>query len=125
MVAVFLASCLVGGQVLDDAVKALVGRPRPHIAPLVTATGSSFPSGHATAATTLFLGLAYVFTRRRGWQASIWIWATAVLATGLVALSRVYLGVHWPTDVMGGLALGGGWTAVCATAAATLGRLRT
>lgn len=123
-VPIFMASALIGGQVLDDIVKSLVVRPRPDISPLVQASGSSFPSGHATAGTTLCLGLAYVLTRRRDWGPSIWIWTAAACAAFLIGLSRVYLGVHWPTDVIGGLALGTGWTAVCATGTAALGGLR-
>jgi membrane protein DedA with SNARE-associated domain/membrane-associated phospholipid phosphatase len=121
-VSVFLGICLLGGQVLDDIVKSLVDRPRPDISALVQASGSSFPSGHATAGATLCLGLAYVFTRGRDWAPSIWIWTAGGLTAILIGLSRVYLGVHWPTDVIGGLALGSAWTAVCATAMAVLGR---
>ncbi|HZJ49769.1 MAG TPA: phosphatase PAP2 family protein [Actinomycetota bacterium] len=114
----FLALTLAGALGLDDVVKALVDRPRPSLHPLVHATGSSFPSDHATAAAALFGSIAFVLTRNRDWRSSVWIWAGALFLSLLVALSRVYLGVHWPTDVLGGLALGGFWTAVTATATA-------
>ncbi len=119
---VVLAASSAGGQLLDDVVKALVGRPRPNIHPLVDTSGSAFPSGHATAATALFLALAYVLTRERGWAASTWIWAGALFVAMLVGFSRVYLGAHWPTDVVGGFALGGGWTAIVASSTGALAR---
>jgi membrane protein DedA with SNARE-associated domain/membrane-associated phospholipid phosphatase len=113
----FLMITLAGALGLDDVVKALVGRPRPSLHPLVHVTGSSFPSGHATAAAALFGSIAFVLTRHRDWRVSVWIWAGAIFLSLLVACSRVYLGANWPTDVLGGLALGGFWTAVTATAA--------
>jgi membrane protein DedA with SNARE-associated domain/membrane-associated phospholipid phosphatase len=112
----FLALTLAGALALDDVVKALVHRPRPTLHPLLHVTGSSFPSCYATAAAALLGSVAFVLTRDRDWRASVWIWAGAVFLSILVALSRVYLGVEWPTDVLGGLALGGFWTAVTAIA---------
>jgi membrane protein DedA with SNARE-associated domain/membrane-associated phospholipid phosphatase len=113
---VFLVLTLGGAIGLDDIVEALVNRPGPRFHPLLPVTASSFPSGHATAAAALFGSLAFVMTRDRTWRASVWIWAAAAFGSFLVALSRVYLGVAWPTDVLGGLVLGGLWTAVSATA---------
>ncbi|MDQ3662692.1 MAG: bifunctional DedA family/phosphatase PAP2 family protein [Actinomycetota bacterium] len=113
---VFLATTMVGALVLDDVVKGLVGRPRPDFRPLVEAAGSSFPSGHATAAAATCAAVAYVITRHRSWRPSVTIWTVAAGFAVLIAFSRVYLGVHWPTDILGGLALGGFWTAVTATA---------
>ena len=114
----FLAVCMVGSLSLDNILKLVVGRPRPDLRPLVDVTGSSFPSGHATAAAALFTALAFVATRKRAWRSSVWIWTGAAVVALLVALSRVYLGVHWPTDVLAGLALGCFWTTVAATATA-------
>jgi len=114
----FLAATMVGGLALDDLAKALVGRPRPNLLPLVDAQGSSFPSGHATAAAALFGALAFVFTRGIRWHTAVQIWAAAVFCAVVVGLTRVYLGVHWPSDVLAGLALGGFWTATAATATA-------
>jgi membrane protein DedA with SNARE-associated domain/membrane-associated phospholipid phosphatase len=112
----FFATTLVGALVLDDVVKVLVDRPRPQLHPLVHAPGFSFPSGHATAAAATYAALAYVLTRNRSWAVSVWIWTAAGCVAAIVGFSRVYLGVHWPTDVLGGLTLGGLWTAVTATA---------
>ena len=113
---IFLATTMVGALVLDDVVKGLVDRPRPTFRPLVEAAGSSFPSGHATTAAALCAAVAYLVTRRRSWRPSVTIWTVAIGLAVLIAFSRVYLGIHWPTDTLGGLALGGFWTAVTATA---------
>lgn len=112
----FLLVTTVGAVGLDNVIKLLVQRPRPELHPLVRAAGSSFPSGHATAAAALCGGLAYLLTRHRSWKTSVRIWAIGVFASLLIGFSRVYLGVHWPTDVLAGLLLGGFWTAVTATA---------
>ncbi|MBA2427771.1 MAG: bifunctional DedA family/phosphatase PAP2 family protein [Actinobacteria bacterium] len=114
--AVFFMTTLYGVTLLDDAVKGLVGRPRPRFHPLVQALGSSFPSGHAAAAAGMCAALAYVATRHLSPRRSVPVWTVAVGVSLLVGFTRIYLGVHWPTDVLGGLALGGFWTAVTATA---------
>ncbi|MBA2273030.1 MAG: bifunctional DedA family/phosphatase PAP2 family protein [Actinobacteria bacterium] len=113
---IFLATTMAGALVLDDVVKRLVDRPRPHWRPLVEASGSSFPSGHATTAAATCAAIAYLLTRHRDWRPSVTIWTVAAGVAVLIAFSRVYLGVHWLTDILGGLALGGFWTAVTATA---------
>jgi undecaprenyl-diphosphatase len=116
----FMVTTAAGGLGLDDVVKWLVGRPRPNFRPVIEATGWAFPSGHATAAAALCGALAYLLTRNRPWRDSVWIWTAALFVSLMVGLSRVYLGVHWPTDVLGGLLLGGFWTAVTATATSLL-----
>lgn len=114
--AAFLLATLIGALVLDDAIKFFVGRPRPNLSPLVHATGFSFPSGHALAATAMCAALAYVLSRRAGWRTGVWIWAAALFLSSLVAATRVYLGVHWPTDVIGGMILGAFWVAFVSSA---------
>lgn len=101
-----------GAELLFNLVKSLVGRPRPEIQPLIAAPGFSFPSGHTMSATVLFGALAYLLTRGRGAKTSVWIWMGAATAACLVALSRVYLGAHWFTDVLGALFLGTFWLIV-------------
>jgi undecaprenyl-diphosphatase len=92
---------------LEFVVKAVVGRDRPEFERLVDGTGPSFPSGHVMAAVALWGLMPLVvslYTRRR----AIW-WASVVIAGGLIvaiAASRVYLGVHWFSDVTGGLVVG-------------------
>lgn len=112
----FLAATFIGAIGLDNLMKWIVNRPRPDIHPVIEVGGSSFPSGHAAAAAALFCAAAYVSTRDMHWRKASWIWAGALFAIFVVGFTRVYLGVHWPTDVAAGYALGGFWTAVTATA---------
>ncbi len=117
----FLSATVVGAIALDNIVKFLVDRPRPDFRPLVHPFGSSFPSGHAVAAAALCGSIAFIITRRTTWRTAVWIWAAAIFLALVVALSRVYLGAHWPTDVIAGLTLGAFWTTLTATATRYLG----
>ena len=89
-------------------------RPRPDLVEHLThATSSSFPSGHATLSATAYLTLGLLMAqahRRRRVKGLILLGAVAV--TVLVGVSRVYLGVHWPTDVFAGWCLGAAWAAL-------------
>jgi membrane protein DedA with SNARE-associated domain/membrane-associated phospholipid phosphatase len=116
----FLAVTVGGAIGLYELIKVLVERPRPAIAPLIDVGGWSFPSGHATASAAVFAAVAYVLTRQTSWKAGVVFWTVAIFAAGLVAFSRVYLGVHWPTDAVAGLTLGALWTVVTATAVKVL-----
>jgi membrane protein DedA with SNARE-associated domain/membrane-associated phospholipid phosphatase len=120
----FFSATLVGALALDDVIKFLVGRPRPALGQLVEVSGSSFPSGHATAAAAMCAALAYVLTRRSGWRLAVWVWAAAMVVASLVAVSRVYLGVHWLTDVAGGMMLGVFWVAFTSSGLTLLGETR-
>ena len=116
--AILFAASVVGGGLLEVILKAVYERPRPDLVPpWVRATSWSFPSGHATLATAFFGGLAAVVfhvTRRQGLRIAAVI--LAAVAAGSVALSRVYLGVHWISDVAAGVLVGLFWVVVCATA---------
>lgn len=112
----FVSATMGGAIALDNVVKFLVGRPRPDFHPLVHPFGSSFPSGHSVAVAALCGSIAFMVTHRMKWRSAVWVWAGAVFLALLVAVSRVYLGAHWPTDAIGGLVLGSFWTAVTATA---------
>jgi membrane protein DedA with SNARE-associated domain len=122
--AAFFSATLVGALALDDVVKFLVGRPRPTSSQLVEVSGSAFPSGHATAAAAMCAALAYTLTRRSGWRRAVWIWAAALVVASLVAVSRVYLGVHWLTDVGGGMVLGVFWVAFTSSGLTLWGEVR-
>jgi membrane-associated phospholipid phosphatase len=112
-----LAVTLFGAMLLNTAAKHAVARPRPAAAWMaVSASGFAFPSGHATESTAVYGLLATLFaktgTRRRaklGWL------TIGLLIPFLVGVSRVYLGVHWPTDVLAGWALGSAWLAIVLT----------
>ena len=122
--AAFFSATLVGALALDDVVKFLVGRPRPTTSQLVEVSGSAFPSGHASAAAAMCAALAYALTRRSGWRRAVWIWAAALAVASLVAVSRVYLGVHWLTDVGGGMVLGVFWVAFTSSGLTLWGEVR-
>ena len=108
---------VVGGQFLvANVLKAIVDRARPNFDQLTGFSGSSFPSGHAVAAAACLAAFALVIGRRRSLRVRAILAGLAVgLATG-IACCRVMLGVHWLTDVLGGLALGWAWFALCSIA---------
>ena len=99
-----------GSAALPSVVKLIVARPRPMIEHLTHLTSLSFPSEHTTQAAAIYLAIASLLTQGRP---AIWrhtaLAAAIVIAIG-VALSRVFLGVHYPTDVTAGLLLGWLWT---------------
>ncbi len=109
-----LAASTIGTALSVSLVKALVDRSRPPIGDhLVNAIGAAFPSGHAAQSVACYAALAWVvtgLTRSRSIRAGAWSIA-AVIALG-VGWSRVYLGVHWPSDVVGGWSLAGAWLAL-------------
>ena len=112
--ALLVGGAVGSGAILSALLKLGFDRPRPDlIAHLSHAYSSSFPSGHAmlSAVTYLTLGvlLARAHERRR---TKIIVMTYGVTLTVLIGLSRIYLGVHWPTDVMAGWALGAAWAAV-------------
>jgi undecaprenyl-diphosphatase len=105
-----VALSLAGAMLLSDVVKLLVSRPRPPVEHLQTVTGSSFPSGHATQASAFWFSL--VLALASAGVAPLVTRVAAGLALVLVvavALSRVYLGVHYPGDVLAGVLFGTSW----------------
>jgi membrane-associated phospholipid phosphatase len=113
-----------GGLILNAAVKQLFQRARPHFDdPLLSLTSYSFPSGH-TAGATVFYGFLTVLllahVRQRRWRVAII--AGAICMVTLVALSRIYLGVHYPSDVIGAIFEGLIWLALCLSAVRVLWR---
>ena len=108
---------LVGGQfLLSNSIKFLVHRARPDIDRLTGFAGTSFPSGHSTAAAATLAGIALILTRNKPRRVKIVGAAIAAGLAAMVASTRVLLGVHWFTDVLAGLLLGWGWFAVCSIA---------
>ena len=108
--ALAVALSLGGARLIFDWVKLLVSRPRPPVEHLQAVTGSSFPSGHATQASAFWFSLVFVLPAA-GASAKLTRVAAgvALVIVLLVAASRVYLGVHYPSDVVAGMLLGTGW----------------
>lgn len=121
-----LAVTMGGGELLNLALKQLFQRPRPEFAhPTALASGYSFPSGHTMAA-TLFYGwlAAWVVSRVAAWRWRVLAPLLACLIVTLVALSRIYLGLHYLSDVMAAEAAGLMWLAIGLTGVETLRRYR-
>jgi len=103
------------GELLNTAMKHLFNRPRPTIVPHLRAVYStSFPSGHAMESAIVYLTLGAILMRAAESRVTkIYILGLAVLLTVLVGVTRVYLGVHYPTDVIAGWIVGFFWASVC------------
>ena len=110
---VFVAS--VGGWLLNDLLKELFARPRPEVVPHLRRVMSlSFPSGHALTSAAVFLTLGALLMRvAQSRLAKFYCMFIAMLATLLVGATRVYLGVHYPTDVLAGWLIGTSWALFC------------
>jgi undecaprenyl-diphosphatase len=109
--AALVLSAMVSGSALVSLTKGLFGRARPDLAfAELTVSGLSFPSGHASMSALAFLTMgALIAATRRRTRERIYILLVAGLLTLLVGISRVTLGVHWATDVIGGWAFGAAW----------------
>jgi membrane-associated phospholipid phosphatase len=112
----FMVTVVVGQNLIANTVKALVERERPPVPHLASSSGFSFPSGHTAAAAATWAAVVLVLGRGRPFRSKAWLGAGAAAVVVAVAASRVLLGVHWLTDVIGGAALGFGWFVVCSVA---------
>jgi undecaprenyl-diphosphatase len=105
----------ISGEIVNTAMKHAFMRPRPTVVPhLRDAVSTSFPSGHAMDSAVIYLTLGAMLMRvaeRR--LTKVYCLAVALVLTLLVGVSRVYLGVHYPTDVVGGWILGFAWASLC------------
>jgi len=111
MAALQLAVSCVGGLVLTILLKGWVDRVRPiEVSHVIEVSGFSYPSGHSFSAAAFYTTLAIVVGQRtKSHRVRVLLGAIAVLVIGLVALSRQYLGVHYPSDTIAGLGLGVAW----------------
>jgi undecaprenyl-diphosphatase len=122
--ALFITASVVGGTVLSSLLKNLFERSRPDVVPhLMEATSASFPSGHSMLAMVTYLTLGTVLAEVHAHhRIKVYILTWAVFLSLLVGWSRVFLGVHWPTDVLGGWCLGSAWALGCGVVAVALQR---
>jgi undecaprenyl-diphosphatase len=109
--ALLILFATIGGVLVTQTIKAIAERERPHVVPhLMEVTSKSFPSGHSMMSSTVYLTLGVLLgqtmARRRE---KTYLVGAALLVTVLVGLSRVYLGVHYPTDVLAGWSAGIAW----------------
>ncbi len=107
-----LVICLMGSAVLNTMLKLIFQRARPEAIHLVEAWGYSFPSGHAMVSLCFYGMIAFLISRNiHSWRGRIAVGAIAVLLISGIGISRIYLGVHYPSDVIAGYAAGATWLA--------------
>ena len=121
---VYLLASVGGGLVLSGAAKEFFDRPRPDLVSHGSLVHTaSFPSGHSMMAAVAYLSLGVLVARALPQRRlKVYVLTLAVVATILVGLSRVYLGVHWPTDVLAGWLVGVAWASACMAGARYLAR---
>ncbi len=113
--AVLMSVSVLGGEILSNLLKIGFSRPRPElVAHAARVFSASFPSGHAMLSAVTFLTIGALLTRvHADRRLDFYFMTLAVLLTVAVGLSRVYLGVHYPTDVLAGWCVGAAWAALC------------
>jgi undecaprenyl-diphosphatase len=122
--ALLLLAATLGGTAISEGLKMGFNRPRPDlVAHIVETTSMSFPSGHAMLSAVTYLTLGALIARaQEKKRLRGYILGAAILLTVLIGASRIYLGVHWPTDVLGGWCLGASWALLCWAVATWLNR---
>jgi undecaprenyl-diphosphatase len=110
-----MLGAVLGGVALNSLLKVSFARPRPElVAPAVRVYTASFPSGHAAISAITYLTLAALLSRTTtSWRIRSYFITIGVLLTFVIGLSRVYLGVHYPTDVLAGWCVGTAWALGC------------
>jgi len=112
--ALFVAATTASGEVLSYILKHTFNRARPSVVPNLRAMSPSFPSGHAMESAIVYLTLGAVLMRVAETRITkVYLMGVAMLLTTMVGISRVYLGVHYPTDVVGGWIVGLVWASIC------------
>jgi undecaprenyl-diphosphatase len=113
--AILLLASAFGGIVLNTVLKLGFHRPRPSVVVAAVHTfTSSFPSGHAMSAAIVYSTVAYLAARLHRHRWARWLLMTAAMTLiALISFSRIYLGVHYPSDVIAGVAIGLAWAAFC------------
>lgn len=124
--ALLLLLSVIGAALLSQVMKAVFDRPRPDVVPHLAYVDSlSYPSGHAMMSAVLYLTLGALLARAQtGRKQQAYVFGVAVLLAFIVGISRIYLGVHWPSDVLAGWSVGAAWAMGCLLAASWLERWR-
>jgi len=105
---------LLGGNILNEALKHIFTRSRPELFRVINETGYSFPSGHAMVALCFYGMLAFLIARKRQtWQERFVVFLIAGIFISAIGISRIYLGVHYPTDILAGFTAGTTWLTFC------------
>ncbi|HET6408913.1 MAG TPA: phosphatase PAP2 family protein [Chthoniobacteraceae bacterium] len=106
---------VIGGAIGTTVLKDLFGRTRPSVVPhLVEVNSASFPSGHSMLAAVTYLTIGAMLARAAdGTHQKVYIITLAILVTLIIGLTRIYLGVHYPSDVLGGWCAGISWALLC------------
>ncbi|MGB9825306.1 MAG: phosphatase PAP2 family protein, partial [Desulfofundulus sp.] len=112
----FLNITTTGSWLSEEVLKAVFRRPRPAVDQLVHASGYSFPSGHSTVGIAFFGAVAFLLWIHL-YRSRLRLLTTTILALLIlcIGISRIYLGVHYPSDVLAGFAVGGTWLTLCIT----------
>jgi undecaprenyl-diphosphatase len=114
---------VLGGSAISLVLKSGFNRPRPDLSPVAEVFTSSFPSGHAMVSTVVYLTLAAILSRLSSDRSlDRFFMGSAIVLTLLIGLTRIYLGVHYPTDVLAGWCLGAAWALLCFLVASILQR---
>ena len=112
----FVTTVVLGQVLISNTIKLAIDRARPELRPRAIFTGTSFPSGHTTAAAATYLAVALVLGIGSSPRARAALGGAAVSIAVAVGCTRVLLGVHWFSDVVAGLVIGWSWFGICAVA---------
>jgi undecaprenyl-diphosphatase len=108
----FVLAAALGGYLLSVGLKEMIGRPRP--IGVVVVMGNSFPSGHSMLSAIIYLTLALISTTViPRWRVRFYVIGSTVVLVGLIGISRLFLGVHYLTDVVAGWTAGLAWALLC------------
>ncbi|HEV7717383.1 MAG TPA: phosphatase PAP2 family protein [Arsenicitalea sp.] len=121
-----IAISVLGGSWISQFLKSSYDRPRPEIAAAAHVFTASFPSGHAMLSSVTYLTLGALLSRTtRSKPLKLFYFGFPIVLTLLIGLTRLYLGVHYPTDVLAGWCLGSAWAGLCLLVATLIQRRST